>query len=52
MTPFEMAEPRSLREAQRGQSFQFERHGYFIADARDRAFNRSVTLRDSRNTAR
>ena len=42
----------ALAEAQRGHSFQFERHGYFIADARDRAFNRSVTLRDSWNTAR
>jgi glutaminyl-tRNA synthetase len=42
----------ALAQVQREQSFQFERHGYFIADARDRAFNRSVTLRDSWNAAR
>jgi glutaminyl-tRNA synthetase len=35
----------SLKDAKPGESFQFERHGYFIRD-RD-AFNRSVTLRDS-----
>ena len=35
----------SLRDAKPGESFQFERHGYFIADRG--AFNRSVTLRDS-----
>jgi len=27
--------------------FQFERHGYFIADSRTGAFNRTVTLRDT-----
>ena len=27
--------------------FQFERHGYFIADAKTGAFNRTVTLRDT-----
>jgi len=32
--------------------FQFERHGYFVADLRDHApgkpvFNRTVTLKDS-----
>jgi len=27
--------------------FQFERHGYFIADPKTGAFNRTVTLRDS-----
>jgi glutaminyl-tRNA synthetase len=42
-----------LRDATRGQCFQFERHGYFVADLADfRAdapvFNRTVTLRDSR----
>lgn len=42
---------RSLGEAKAGQSFQFEREGYFCADpdhshARP-VFNRSVTLRDS-----
>jgi len=36
----------SLKDAKPGESFQFERHGYFIAD-RDGGFNRSVTLRDS-----
>jgi glutaminyl-tRNA synthetase len=35
-----------------GETFQFERHGYFVADLRDHAaghpvFNRAVTLRDS-----
>jgi glutaminyl-tRNA synthetase len=34
-----------LREAKPGERFQFERHGYFIADRG--AFNRTVTLRDS-----
>ncbi|MBX3664467.1 MAG: glutamine--tRNA ligase/YqeY domain fusion protein [Burkholderiales bacterium] len=41
-----------LRAAAPGQCFQFERHGYFVADLADfRAdapvFNRAVTLRDS-----
>jgi len=36
----------SLKDAKPGESFQFERHGYFIAD-RGGGFNRSVTLRDS-----
>ncbi len=41
-----------LRAAAPGQCFQFERHGYFVADRADcRAdapvFNRAVTLRDS-----
>jgi glutaminyl-tRNA synthetase len=35
----------SLKDAKPGESFQFERHGYFIRD-KD-GFNRSVTLRDS-----
>jgi glutaminyl-tRNA synthetase len=42
----------SLADAPAGQQFQFERHGYFVADrgsAGDllRTFNRTVTLRDS-----
>ena len=42
----------SLGDAQPGECFQFERHGYFIADAIDSnagapVFNRSVGLRDS-----
>jgi glutaminyl-tRNA synthetase len=41
-----------LRDAQPGESFQFERHGYFIADSASpdsllKVFNRSVTLRDT-----
>jgi glutaminyl-tRNA synthetase len=36
----------ALGSARAGESFQFERHGYFIADARG-GFNRTVTLRDS-----
>jgi glutaminyl-tRNA synthetase len=36
----------SLKDAKPGESFQFERHGYFIRD-RAAGFNRSVTLRDS-----
>jgi glutaminyl-tRNA synthetase len=35
----------SLKDAKPGESFQFERHGYFIRDRE--GFNRSVTLRDS-----
>jgi glutaminyl-tRNA synthetase len=42
----------ALREAAPETRFQFERHGYFVADRRDSApgrpvFNRTVTLRDS-----
>ena len=42
----------SLRDAQAGQHFQFERVGYFVADSVDSkpgapVFNRTVTLRDS-----
>ncbi|MCL2829367.1 MAG: glutamine--tRNA ligase/YqeY domain fusion protein [Betaproteobacteria bacterium] len=42
----------SLSEAAHGASFQFERHGYFAADAVDSrpgapVFNRTVTLKDS-----
>ena len=42
----------ALKEAQAEQRFQFERHGYFVADWRDSrpgapVFNRAVTLRDS-----
>jgi glutaminyl-tRNA synthetase len=37
----------ALRHAKAGESFQFERHGYFVKDAKDGGFNRTVTLRDS-----
>ncbi|HNH24617.1 MAG TPA: glutamate--tRNA ligase family protein, partial [Accumulibacter sp.] len=42
----------ALRQADAEQSFQFERHGYFVADRVDSrpgapVFNRTVTLRDS-----
>jgi glutaminyl-tRNA synthetase len=42
----------SLRNAQREDRFQFERHGYFVADLVDSlpgapVFNRAVTLKDS-----
>jgi glutaminyl-tRNA synthetase len=38
----------SLAGAKAEERFQFERHGYFVADRRDpSAFNRTVTLRDS-----
>ncbi|MEO7320654.1 MAG: hypothetical protein ABIW02_03340, partial [Nitrosospira sp.] len=42
----------SLNLAQAEERFQFERHGYFIADRQDTepgkpVFNRAVTLRDS-----
>ena len=36
----------SLKEAKAEERFQFERHGYFVAEAKA-AFNRTVTLRDS-----
>jgi glutaminyl-tRNA synthetase len=43
-----------LSAAQPEDRFQFERHGYFVADLRDHApgrlvFNRITTLRDSRS---
>ena len=42
----------ALKDAQPEDRFQFERHGYFVADRRDSApgqpvFNRTVTLKDS-----
>ena len=42
----------ALKEAAPGESFQFERHGYFVADRIDSqpgapVFNRTVTLKDS-----
>ena len=42
----------SLRDATAEERFQFERHGYFVADLRDSqpgtpVFNRAVTLRDA-----
>ncbi len=41
-----------LKEAKPAESFQFERHGYFVADRKDSVagkpvFNRTVTLRDA-----
>ncbi|HUD25524.1 MAG TPA: hypothetical protein VMQ45_07560, partial [Burkholderiaceae bacterium] len=43
-----------LAQAQPEDRYQFERHGYFVADLRDHApgrpvFNRITTLRDSRS---
>jgi glutaminyl-tRNA synthetase len=43
----------ALRDARPEERFQFERHGYFVADLKDSrpgapVFNRAVTLRDSR----
>jgi len=45
-------EPALMKEAEAEQQFQFERHGYFVADRVDSRpgapkFNRTVTLRDS-----
>ncbi|HEX6634442.1 MAG TPA: glutamine--tRNA ligase, partial [Usitatibacter sp.] len=42
----------SLKACQAEESFQFERHGYFVADRKGSkagtpSFNRTVTLRDS-----
>jgi glutaminyl-tRNA synthetase len=42
----------ALQDAVPEDRFQFERHGYFVADQRDHGlghlvFNRTVTLRDS-----
>jgi len=42
----------ALKDAQPEERFQFERHGYFVADLRDSqagapVFNRAVTLRDA-----
>jgi glutaminyl-tRNA synthetase len=42
----------ALKDAKPAESFQFERHGYFVADRRDSmagkpVFNRTVTLRDA-----
>ncbi|MGH8740459.1 MAG: glutamine--tRNA ligase, partial [Burkholderiales bacterium] len=37
----------ALAAARAGERFQFERHGYFIVDRDGKAFNRTVTLRDS-----
>lgn len=47
----------ALREAKPEESFQFERHGYFVADRIDSApqapvFNRTVTLKDSWSKAK
>ena len=42
----------ALKDAKPEERFQFERHGYFVADRKDSSpgspvFNRTVTLRDS-----
>jgi glutaminyl-tRNA synthetase len=42
----------SLKDAKPAESFQFERHGYFVADRKDSVadkpvFNRTVTLKDT-----
>ena len=37
----------ALRDSRSPETYQFERHGYFIADYDERTFNRTVTLRDS-----
>ena len=37
----------SLADAEAEQRFQFERHGYFVADLAHKTFNRTVSLRDS-----
>ena len=37
----------SLRGARSRETYQFERHGYFVADYDELTFNRTVTLRDS-----
>ena len=42
----------NLKDAKPEASFQFERHGYFVADRKDSVagkpvFNRTVTLRDA-----
>src|SRR5512146_970935 len=43
----------ALREAEPEERFQFERHGYFVADRENASvFNRTVTLRDSWGGAR
>jgi glutaminyl-tRNA synthetase len=40
-----------LRDAKAEERFQFERHGYFVADRREPSvFNRTVSLRDSWST--
>jgi glutaminyl-tRNA synthetase len=41
----------ALRDPHSRQVYQFERHGYFIADYDQVSFNRTVTLRDSWSTA-
>ncbi|HEX6155514.1 MAG TPA: glutamine--tRNA ligase/YqeY domain fusion protein [Burkholderiales bacterium] len=40
-----------LRDTHSRQAYQFERHGYFVADYDELSFNRTVTLRDSWATA-
>jgi glutaminyl-tRNA synthetase len=47
---------KSLEAIRPGEQFQFERHGYFVADIKDSKpnqpiFNRSVTLKDTSQKA-
>jgi len=37
----------ALGQARPGETFQFERHGYFVRDLKDEGFNRTVSMRDS-----
>ena len=52
LTVIQAAMEPSLKDAKAEDRFQFERHGYFVADYRDSkpgkpVFNRTVTLKDS-----
>ncbi|MFZ9244707.1 MAG: glutamine--tRNA ligase/YqeY domain fusion protein, partial [Burkholderiaceae bacterium] len=52
LTTVQAAMEPSLKQAQPEDRFQFERHGYFVADLKDSqpgapVFNRTVTLKDS-----
>jgi len=52
LTTVQAAVEPSLKQAQPEDRFQFERHGYFVADLKDSqpgapVFNRTVTLKDS-----
>jgi glutaminyl-tRNA synthetase len=52
LTSIQAAMEPSLKDAKPEDRFQFERHGYFVADLKDSApglpvFNRTVTLKDS-----
>ncbi len=52
LTVIQAAMEPSLRDAKPEDRFQFERHGYFVADMKDSTagqpvFNRTVTLKDA-----